>query len=176
MKRQRPGPAKLPVFAAIARLFVARPLPAAAQRPFQPGRMSNTEAMQRALTDVVSRGDFVVPPYPAVALRLQRLLAREGYGVAEVAEVLAADAALATTVLAAANSADQNERTLGKPSARGACTWTGIQTKRPRPSCRRCSAKQTANSASAPPSSRASRARSRELRVTALELGGSRRS
>ena len=67
--------------------------------------MSNTEAMQRALTDVVSRGDFVVPPYPAVALRLQRLLGREGYGVAEVADVLAADAALATTVLAAANSA-----------------------------------------------------------------------
>lgn len=67
--------------------------------------MSNTEAMQRALTDVVSRGDFVVPPYPAVAMRLQRLLAREGYGVGEVADVLAADAALAATVLAAANSA-----------------------------------------------------------------------
>jgi HD-like signal output (HDOD) protein len=67
--------------------------------------MSNTEAMQRALTDVVSRGDFVVPPYPAVALRLQRLLGREGFGVAEVADVLAGDAALATTVLAAANSA-----------------------------------------------------------------------
>lgn len=67
--------------------------------------MSNTEAMQRALTDVVSRGDFVVPPYPAVALRLQRLLAREGYGVGEVADVLAADASLAATVLAAANSA-----------------------------------------------------------------------
>jgi HD-like signal output (HDOD) protein len=67
--------------------------------------MSNTEAMQRALTQVVSRGDFVVPPYPAVALRLQRLLAREGYGVSDVADVLAADAALAATVLAAANSA-----------------------------------------------------------------------
>jgi HD-like signal output (HDOD) protein len=67
--------------------------------------MSNTEAMERALTDVVSRGDFVVPPYPAVALRLQRLLKREGYGVGEVADVLAADAALAATVLAAANSA-----------------------------------------------------------------------
>ena len=67
--------------------------------------MSNTEAMQHALTDVVSRGDFVVPPYPAVAMRLQRLLGREGYGVGEVADVLAADAALATTVLAAANSA-----------------------------------------------------------------------
>jgi HD-like signal output (HDOD) protein len=67
--------------------------------------MSNTEAMERALTDVVSRGDFVVPPYPAVALRLQRMLKREGYGVGEVADVLAADAALAATVLAAANSA-----------------------------------------------------------------------
>jgi len=67
--------------------------------------MSNTEAMQRALTDVVSRGDFTVPPYPAVALRLQRLLARDGYGVGEVADVIVADAALAATVLAAANSA-----------------------------------------------------------------------
>jgi HD-like signal output (HDOD) protein len=67
--------------------------------------MSNTEAMARALTDVVSRGDFTVPPYPAVAMRLQRLLAREGYGVGEVADVIAADAPLAATVLAAANSA-----------------------------------------------------------------------
>ncbi len=67
--------------------------------------MSNTEAMGRALTDVVTRGDFSVPPYPAVAMRLQRLLARDGYGVAEVADVIAADAPLATTVLAAANSA-----------------------------------------------------------------------
>lgn len=66
---------------------------------------SSTEAMQRALTEVVSRGDFTVPPYPAVAVRLQRLLARDGYGVGEVAEVIAADAALAATVLAAANSA-----------------------------------------------------------------------
>jgi HD-like signal output (HDOD) protein len=67
--------------------------------------MGNSEAMQRALTDVVSRGDFVVPPYPAVAMRLQRLLAHDSYGVAEVAEVIAADATLAATVLAAANSA-----------------------------------------------------------------------
>lgn len=67
--------------------------------------MGNSEAMQRALTEVVSRGDFVVPPYPAVAMRLQRVLARDGYGVGEVADVIAADAALAATVLAAANSA-----------------------------------------------------------------------
>lgn len=67
--------------------------------------MASTEAMQRALTEVVTRGDFTVPPYPAVALRLQRLLARESYGVGEVADVIATDAALAATVLASANSA-----------------------------------------------------------------------
>lgn len=61
--------------------------------------------MQRALTGVVSRGDFVVPPYPAVALRLQRLLARDNYNISDVADIIAADVALAATVLGAANSA-----------------------------------------------------------------------
>jgi HD-like signal output (HDOD) protein len=60
--------------------------------------------MLKSLRDVVSRGDFTVPPYPAIALRLQRLLAQNGYGVSEVADVIAADAALAASVLAAANS------------------------------------------------------------------------
>lgn len=64
--------------------------------------------MRRALTDVVSKGDFVVPPYPAVALRLQRVLSRDTYTIAEVADVAATDAALAATVLRAANSALQS--------------------------------------------------------------------
>lgn len=67
--------------------------------------MSNIEAMRRALTDVVSKGDFSVPPYPAVAMRLQRVLARDNYAIADVADVVATDAPLAATVLAAANSA-----------------------------------------------------------------------
>lgn len=67
--------------------------------------MSNIEAMRRALTEVVSKGDFIVPPYPAIAMRLQRVLARDGYTIAEVADVVATDSALAATVLAAANSA-----------------------------------------------------------------------
>jgi HD-like signal output (HDOD) protein len=54
---------------------------------------------------VVARGDFQVPPYPAVALRLQRILARQNYGLAEVAETIAADPALAAKVLGVANSA-----------------------------------------------------------------------
>jgi HD-like signal output (HDOD) protein len=67
--------------------------------------MSNIEAMRRALTDVVSKGDFSVPPYPAVAMRLQRVLARDNYAIADLADVVATDAPLAATVLAAANSA-----------------------------------------------------------------------
>lgn len=67
--------------------------------------MSNIEAMRRALMEVVSKGDFTVPPYPAVAMRLQRVLGRDGYAIAEVADVVATDAPLAATVLAAANSA-----------------------------------------------------------------------
>lgn len=67
--------------------------------------MSNIEAMRRALTDVVSKGDFSVPPYPAVAMRLQRVLGRDNYAIADVADVVATDAPLAATVLAAANSA-----------------------------------------------------------------------
>jgi HD-like signal output (HDOD) protein len=58
-----------------------------------------------ALGEIVARGDFQVPPYPAVALRLQRILAKPGYGLAEVADTIAADPALAARVLGIANSA-----------------------------------------------------------------------
>jgi hypothetical protein len=58
-----------------------------------------------ALGEVVARGDFQVPPYPAVALRLQRILAKPGYGLREVADTIAADPALAARVLGIANSA-----------------------------------------------------------------------
>lgn len=67
--------------------------------------MTTTGEIALALAGVVERGAFTVPPYPAVALRLQRLLASETYSVDDVAGVLATDAALAATVLATANSA-----------------------------------------------------------------------
>lgn len=57
-----------------------------------------------ALEDIVARGDFVVPPYPAVALRLQRTLSRRNHGLGEVADALSADPALAARVLSLANS------------------------------------------------------------------------
>jgi HD-like signal output (HDOD) protein len=67
--------------------------------------MSGTEAMLCALAHVVTQGDFTVPPYPAVALRLQRVLEDERCGIADLVEVIKSDAALAASVLAAANSA-----------------------------------------------------------------------
>jgi HD-like signal output (HDOD) protein len=67
--------------------------------------MGSPEALGKALAHVVQRGDFTVPPYPAVALRLQRLLAKPNYSVSDIADVVSGDPALATAVLAAANSA-----------------------------------------------------------------------
>ena len=65
----------------------------------------SSDALQRALGEVVGRGDFHVPPYPAVALRLQRIFAKPNYGIGEIADAIAADPALATRVLGVVNSA-----------------------------------------------------------------------
>jgi len=45
-----------------------------------------------------------IPPYPAVALRVQELMARRDCGLGEVAELVGADAALAADILRCANS------------------------------------------------------------------------
>jgi len=62
------------------------------------------EELRTALNEVVVRGDFQVPPYPAVALRLQRIFAKQNYGIAEVSDTIAADPALAARVLGVVNS------------------------------------------------------------------------
>jgi HD-like signal output (HDOD) protein len=64
-----------------------------------------SEDVRRALGEVVERGDFQVPPYPAVALRLQRIFAKPNYSLGEVADTIAADPALAARVLSLTNSA-----------------------------------------------------------------------
>ena len=46
-----------------------------------------------------------MPPYPAVALKLQRLFARENYGIGEIADTISADPALAARILGLANTA-----------------------------------------------------------------------
>jgi hypothetical protein len=63
------------------------------------------DQLRKSLADVVARGDFQVPPYPAVALRLQRIFARANYSLAEVSDTIAADPALTARVLGVVNSA-----------------------------------------------------------------------
>lgn len=63
------------------------------------------DALRAALGEVVAKGDFQVPPYPAVALRLQRIVARPNYSLAEVSDTISADAALAARILSVVNSA-----------------------------------------------------------------------
>jgi len=59
----------------------------------------------KRLDEQVARGDFQVPPYPAVALKLQRIFSRENYGVGEIADTISADPALAARILGLANTA-----------------------------------------------------------------------
>jgi HD-like signal output (HDOD) protein len=57
-----------------------------------------------AFTDAIKRRDFVVPAYPAAALRLRRLMSSDNYGVRQISEAVSSDPALAATVLRLANS------------------------------------------------------------------------
>jgi len=53
---------------------------------------------------VVERGDFIVPPYPAAAMRLRALIESDKFGLSQIADAAAADAALAAALLRIANS------------------------------------------------------------------------
>jgi HD-like signal output (HDOD) protein len=64
-----------------------------------------TSDVLRRLEEVVTSGDFVVPPYPAAAMRLRHLIDTGKFGLAQVADAAAADPALATALLRIANSA-----------------------------------------------------------------------
>jgi len=61
--------------------------------------------LKARLAEVVGRGDFEVPPYPAVALKLQRIFARENYGIGEISDTITADPALTARILGLANTA-----------------------------------------------------------------------
>jgi HD-like signal output (HDOD) protein len=57
-----------------------------------------------SLEDIVARGDFVVPPYPAAAMRLRRIVDTANFGLSEVADAASTDPALAAALLRVANS------------------------------------------------------------------------
>jgi putative nucleotidyltransferase with HDIG domain len=57
-----------------------------------------------AIVDLVSRGAVKVPPYPAVAMKINDLLRRQDYGIEELAKLVQSDQALAADALRCANS------------------------------------------------------------------------
>src|SRR5512140_486721 len=64
----------------------------------------STEPLEQAIRDLVERGTLRLPPYPAVAVRVQEALGRKDAGLAEVAQLVGADAVLAASILRCANS------------------------------------------------------------------------
>jgi HD-like signal output (HDOD) protein len=61
--------------------------------------------LEAAVLERVAAGTLRVPPYPAVAVRVQEALGRRETGLAEVAQLVGADAALTAAILRCANSA-----------------------------------------------------------------------
>jgi len=60
--------------------------------------------LEQAIEARSGGGEPKVPPYPAVALRVQEIMGRKGVGLGEVAALIGADAVLAADVLRCANS------------------------------------------------------------------------
>lgn len=73
------------------------------RRPSEP--ISIAVDLDRALRDAVARGGLPIPPYPAVALRIQEVVSRKEFGLAEVSKIVVSDPALSADVLRCANSA-----------------------------------------------------------------------
>jgi HD-like signal output (HDOD) protein len=66
------------------------------------GTLSDLDA---ALKDLIRRNTVTVPPYPAVAMRLQQLVASTSYGTHDLAKVAVTDAVVTGFLLRAANGA-----------------------------------------------------------------------
>ncbi|HUK66691.1 MAG TPA: HDOD domain-containing protein [Anaeromyxobacteraceae bacterium] len=61
--------------------------------------------LDSALERVVEAGEVPIPPYPAVALKVQQLLSRKDFGLADLSRLISSDGTLAADVLRCANSA-----------------------------------------------------------------------
>ncbi len=60
--------------------------------------------LERDMLDLIARDAVKIPPYPAVALRLDSLVHKNDFGLNEVAALVASDQALAADMLRCANS------------------------------------------------------------------------
>jgi HD-like signal output (HDOD) protein len=67
--------------------------------------MEDTKELEAQVVDLIRRDAVNVPPYPAVAMRLQRLASSDDFGASDIHRVISGDPVLAATVLRYANSA-----------------------------------------------------------------------
>lgn len=67
--------------------------------------MEDTQELETQVVDLIRRDAVNVPPYPAVAMRLQRLASSDDFGMSDLHRVISGDPVLAATVLRYANSA-----------------------------------------------------------------------
>jgi len=82
--------------------LLSRGLVLAAESHQKPGPDVDVDV---ALQERAGSGAIRIPPYPAVALKVERLLQQQEYRVADLAKLIASDQALAADVLRCANSA-----------------------------------------------------------------------
>ncbi len=61
--------------------------------------------LDQAIVDLVSRGAVKVPPYPAVAFKIEKLIRGGDYGLDELAKLVSSDQVLSADVLRVSNSA-----------------------------------------------------------------------
>lgn len=69
------------------------------------GAWSAEVDLDEAIADLVARDAVEIPPYPAVAMKIERLVGGGDFGLDELARLVASDQALAADVLRCANSA-----------------------------------------------------------------------
>jgi HD-like signal output (HDOD) protein len=67
--------------------------------------MEDARDLEALVVDLIKRDNINIPPYPVVAMRLQRLVGEGDYGMADLQRVIGSDPVLAATVLRYANSA-----------------------------------------------------------------------
>jgi HD-like signal output (HDOD) protein len=67
--------------------------------------MEDAKDLETLVVDLIKRDNVNIPPYPVVAMRMQRLLEEDDYGMADLQRVISGDPILAATILRYANSA-----------------------------------------------------------------------
>ena len=86
--------------------------------------------LDRAIVELISRESFKVPPYPAVALRIEGMVRSKEYGLDQLAETIGSDPALAADILRCANSVFYSRgapvTSINPPTARGASVFLAI--------------------------------------------------